>query len=208
MLFAAVSEIPHRRAAAARRSAGATTTSTASSSAAAGTDTRAEPPLVVDAIPCYNYYDIYPEDAGPVANVLLESEEELRAWRLVGAPVTAEVALRDGGCVVFLHENGAEYLKINNSDDEVYGRAAYVKREETARPMVLTEPTSVYAAACRVGENSSIAPSPSCGCWTDDESNVALPSTCHSDCTSYCSSSRMSRSQYRSGAATHLRLTN
>lgn len=84
------------------------------------------------ALPCENYYDIYPEDAGPTGAVVIQCHEEMQKWALVATPVSREEALQlNGGCIKYLTgdpKNPVEYYHFHNSSDCVFGRAAYLQR--------------------------------------------------------------------------------
>ncbi|KPA74404.1 hypothetical protein ABB37_09107 [Leptomonas pyrrhocoris] len=90
------------------------------------------------ALPCESYYDLFPEDAGPLGNVVMSCSEELQEWLLVARPVPAEEAESKGGCVklLSLHADPTEsppepqYFCITDPDDVVYGRAQYIPRCE------------------------------------------------------------------------------
>ncbi|KAK7201495.1 hypothetical protein NESM_000213000 [Novymonas esmeraldas] len=97
-----------------------------------------------EAIPCYNYYDIYPEDAGPMGNLVIDSAEDMEVWKLVATPVTAEpsmpfpaaagtvsstaAAVQEGGLIEYhAAESGSPvmYYTFSHDADVVYGRASY-----------------------------------------------------------------------------------
>lgn len=90
------------------------------------------------ALPCHNYYDVFPDEIGPFGNIVVTCAAELQKWLLVARPVTREQAEKDGGCITYTpattqHEASAsqgaaepQYYCITDSDDVVYGRAAYL----------------------------------------------------------------------------------
>lgn len=100
------------------------------------------------ALPCSYLYDYYPEEVGPTANVILTDASALPQWLLVARPVTAAEAEAKGGCLSVLSPTSPSapplYLCLTDSDDVVYGRAAYMAHpEETAgkQAATLTETT-------------------------------------------------------------------
>lgn len=84
------------------------------------------------ALPCPDYYDIYPEEAGPTGTVVIKCREEMQLWALVAAPVTKEEALQqEGGCIEYVTgdpKNPVQYFHFHNSPDSVFGRASYLQR--------------------------------------------------------------------------------
>jgi hypothetical protein len=95
------------------------------------------------ALPCTNYYDIYPEDAGPTGDVVIQCLEEMQMWALVATPVTKEEALQhEGGCIQYITgdpQNPVEYYHFHNSSDYVFGSATYLRRP--ARGSVVSTPS-------------------------------------------------------------------
>lgn len=95
------------------------------------------------ALPCDCLYDLYPEEIGPTGNAIITDAEAFEKWKLVGRPVSVEEAEEKGGCVTFVDESGALssetagpqplYLSLVDSDDEVFGRAAYISRDNSRR---------------------------------------------------------------------------
>lgn len=94
------------------------------------------------ALPCVNLYKKYPEKIRPMGNVVITDEAALQPWLLVSRRVSCEEAQKHGGCIVFtpsLSKEGhveagkvkPQYYRIN-TDDEVYGRAAYIPRPNKA----------------------------------------------------------------------------
>lgn len=84
------------------------------------------------ALACTNYYDIYPEDAGPTGTVVIQCHEEMQLWALVATPVSESEALQhDGGCIEYITgdpKNPVQYFHFQNSADSVFGRASYLQR--------------------------------------------------------------------------------
>lgn len=101
------------------------------------------PPSYPSALPCPYLYDAYPDEVGPTANVVLTNHADLPNWLLVARPVPAEEAEVTGGCLAVPHPaaaaaaahcaEGPLYLCLTDSDDTVYGRAAYIARPDEAK---------------------------------------------------------------------------
>lgn len=88
------------------------------------------PRRVPEAIPCPNYYDIYPEDIGPMGHVVIADGEEMDVWRLIASPISPEAALKKGGCIQYSDSScGAspQYYEFAHAAEEAYGSAAYEK---------------------------------------------------------------------------------
>lgn len=159
----------HRRAARAARQAVTTATAAASShssshsstpaptiaspvaSPASPTAAAADPAGHPYALPCYNYFEVYPEDIGPMGNVTVTDAEEAAQWLLVGRRVSQAEAEQHGGCVqVTLPNSGkTQFLCITDSDDAVYGRGTYLPRRVPASSRLparaLKEEPSVFS---------------------------------------------------------------
>lgn len=126
--------------------------------------------------PCYNYFELFPEEVGAVGNVQVSDPEEARLWELVGRPVSAAEAERDGGCVKVTLEGSSStlYYRIMDSDDVVYGRAAYLRLPTSTVTAldgcVLKEEPSVFTPCCNeagsVGDDSD-------DCWAHCSSCVS-----------------------------------
>ncbi|KPA74405.1 hypothetical protein ABB37_09108 [Leptomonas pyrrhocoris] len=85
------------------------------------------------ALPCTNYYGIYPEDAGPTGTVVIKCREEAQMWALVATPVSEEeeAVQLDGGCMAYVTgdpKHPVQYFHFRNSDDDVFGRSTYQQR--------------------------------------------------------------------------------
>lgn len=167
----------HRRAARTARQAAASAASQSSASPVASPRSHASPAsptaaATADAnghpyaLPCDNYFDVYPEDIGPMGNVTVTDADEVAQWLLIGRRVSPKEAAQAGGCVqVTLPATGkTEYLCITDSDDVVYGRAAYLPRRVPASRLpahALKEEPSVFSerndhnACTEEDENSS-----------------------------------------------------
>lgn len=74
-----------------------------------------------------------------IGNVVITVEEELRPWLLVTRPVSRKEAEKHGCCIIFKPLQAkksrdaqapatALYFCITDTDDMVYGRAAYIAR--------------------------------------------------------------------------------
>ncbi|KAK7201492.1 hypothetical protein NESM_000212700 [Novymonas esmeraldas] len=133
------------------------------------------------ALPCTNWFEVYPEDVGPMGNVILSDEEEIRMLLLVARPVSAEEAERTGGCLIVSVTASCpttlQYYCITDSDDEVYGRADYLPRHS----LLATDARSVFQCC----DDDSCC---SCGC-TDEgscDSNCCAPSTSDRDSCRCC----------------------
>lgn len=133
------------------------------------------------ALPCHNYFDVYPEEIGPYGNIVVHDEQELQAWLLVARPVTREHAEKEGGCIAYTPstaKNGkrndsgsdgnaaavwkeAQYYCITDADDVVYGRGVYLPHPPR-RYSLVAKRCSVDATPTSVG---------SCGC-SDSASTV------------------------------------
>lgn len=95
------------------------------------------------ALPCTNYYEIFPEDAGPTGTVVIHCREEMQLWALVATPVSREEALQlEGGCIQYITgdpKNPVQYFHFHHSSDCVFGRAAYL--QQPARGSVVSTPS-------------------------------------------------------------------
>lgn len=96
-----------------------------------------------EAIPCYNYYDIYPEDAGPMGSLVVDSAEDMETWKLVATPVAGNAVpgaegTGDGLACIQYHtgetEQPVQYYTFCHDADVVYGRAAYLSASLPASP--------------------------------------------------------------------------
>lgn len=132
----------------------------------------ARPPRYPSALPCTCLYDVYPEEIGPTANVVLSNTEEVRKWLLVARPVPAEEAEAQGGCLVIFPVDEGDaaplYYCLTDPDDVVYGRATYhcaqdEKVEQCAWETAVdaTETTTGFGMGCTdASENVSAFSSP------------------------------------------------
>lgn len=113
-----------------------TATSTTAAASQASTNSSVTSPVTAlpHAIPCYNYFELFPEEVGAIGNVEITNSEEARQWQLVGRRVSQAVAEAEGGCVRVTVEGIKTplYYNITASDDEVYGRAAYLPRSSSS----------------------------------------------------------------------------
>lgn len=98
------------------------------------------------ALPCHDYEKAFAGTNVPMGVVEMNDVSELEPWLLVARPVTRKEAEKKGGCIRFTPRvasasrrtsalstavAGTEkprYYCITDTDDEVYGRAAYVPR--------------------------------------------------------------------------------
>ncbi|KAL7698298.1 hypothetical protein NQL31_002811 [Lotmaria passim] len=83
-----------------------------------------------EAIPCHNYYEIFPEDAGPMGHVVIDDSDDMRVWRLTAQLISPEEALKQGGCLQYVadeHEQRPQYYIFARDASAVYGTAAYQK---------------------------------------------------------------------------------
>jgi hypothetical protein len=132
--------------------------------------------------PCYNYFEIFPEEVGAVGNVEVTDSEEAYQWQLVGRPVSSAVAEAEGGCVKVIVEGAAapQYYCIMDSDDVVYGRAAYLPRSTTiaavAVSRALKEEPSVFSECC----------SEACSAEDENEETSPCSSPCGSITSTHC----------------------
>jgi hypothetical protein len=93
-----------------------------------------------EALPCHKSDRVFSSDAEVWGNVLVKDEAELQRWVEFCRPTSREVAEAQGCCVIFQpsattspHATAVEpqYYCITATDDVVYGRAAYVARDES-----------------------------------------------------------------------------
>ncbi|KPA74398.1 hypothetical protein ABB37_09102 [Leptomonas pyrrhocoris] len=90
-----------------------------------------------------------PAKVGSLGNVVLTKPEELEPWLLVARPVGAKEAAKRGGCIVFAPPHTKKgksstkphYCCLTDTDDEVYGRAAYVSLAGKSEGTTWAEPT-------------------------------------------------------------------
>ena len=54
---------------------------------------------VATALPCDNFYDVFPEEIGPLGNVVVTDAAELQQWLLVARRVSRADAESQGGCI-------------------------------------------------------------------------------------------------------------
>lgn len=91
------------------------------------------------ALPCLDFYERFPNRVGAIGNVVITVEEELKPWLLVVRPVSRKEAEKHGSCIIFKPSQAkksrdaqapatALYFRITDTDDMVYGRAAYIAR--------------------------------------------------------------------------------
>lgn len=159
--------------AATRAESNATTLATAAATAASSSAA-----ALPHAIPCYNYFELFPEEVGATGNVEVRDSAEARMWQLVGRKVSPAVAEKEGGCVKVMLDDVAtpEYFNITASDDEVYGRASYLPH------------VSMSAPAKHVDDLWNFVETGCDACTTEcDESNAV--SACSSPCGSCASTS-------------------
>lgn len=159
----------------------ATSATAAASHASTNSSTTSPVTALPHAIPCHNYFELFPEEVGAVGNVEITNSEEVRQWQLVGRRVSQAVAEAEGGCVKVTVEGMKTplYYNITASDDEVYGRAAYLPRSSSS-PSVADmvkeeEPFAFLEHSCDA-------------CTTEGDESVET-SACNSPCGS-CASVR------------------
>lgn len=134
--------------------------------------------------PCYNYFDIFPEEVGAVGNVAVTDAEEAQLWQLVGRVVPAAQAEKEGGCVKVQLANMAApvYYCITDSDDVVYGRAAYVTvpAVATMKPAVVSQLLKNEPSVFSDGDSEA------CSAEEENESSSACCSPCISSASMRC----------------------
>lgn len=90
---------------------------------------------VATALPCDNFYDVFPEEIGPLGNVVVTDAAELQQWLLVARRVSRADAESQGGCIQYTppaESRGVtgsvatQFYCITDSDEEVYGRSRYL----------------------------------------------------------------------------------
>ncbi|KAL7698295.1 hypothetical protein NQL31_002808 [Lotmaria passim] len=100
------------------------------------------------ALPCHDYAKAFANMEVPMGLVQVTDEAEMEPWLLVARPVSRKEAERKGGCIRYLppadavkaassSSSSSLYVKpmyfcITDTDDEVYGRAAYLPRTGSA----------------------------------------------------------------------------
>ncbi|KPA74396.1 hypothetical protein ABB37_09101 [Leptomonas pyrrhocoris] len=164
----------HRASAPVEAAMPASATTTTGSTSSAATYPHADP--------CYNYFELFPEEVGAVGNVEVVDAEEAYLWKLVGRRVSQAAAEAEGGCVKVTLAGSEEaplYYSITDSDDEVYGRAAYLPRPAARVPCMLKEEPSVFTESC------------SCDACSEEDEN-----DCSSACSSPCADSMSLRCTY------------
>lgn len=100
-----------------------------------------------EALPCRHFARHIPHRTEALGNVHITDEAELCRWKLVARRVTREEADKHGGCIIFtptpsskgssLGVGEKEYYCITDTDDTVYGRAAYRTRATTATNVLI-----------------------------------------------------------------------
>lgn len=81
-------------------------------------------------MPCTNYFDLFPEDAGPMGHVVIDDSTEMQVWRLIASPISPKEALKKGGCIQYMGEScgsSPQYYEFAHAAEEVYGSASYEK---------------------------------------------------------------------------------
>lgn len=90
---------------------------------------------VATALPCDNFYDVFPEEIGPLGNVVVTDAAELQQWLLVARRVSRADAESQGGCIQYTppaesrgvtDSVATQFYRITDSDEEVYGRSRYL----------------------------------------------------------------------------------
>jgi hypothetical protein len=115
--------------------------------AARYTTTRDPSRRLPEALPCHDYAKAFANVAVPMGVVEMRDRAELQPWLLVARPVSRKEAEKNGGCIMFTPPCSTAkssssssssaaagkplYFRITDTDDEVYGRAAYLPRSGT-----------------------------------------------------------------------------
>lgn len=97
-----------------------------------------------NALSCLNFYDLYPERVGAMGSVVVTNFKDVEPWLLVARAVTKDEAEKRGGCIIYAPSltkarkgvtiaTDAQYYCITDSDDVVYGRAAYIPSYSSAQ---------------------------------------------------------------------------
>ncbi|KPA74406.1 hypothetical protein ABB37_09109 [Leptomonas pyrrhocoris] len=152
------------------RAASSTARSSTVTTAVLATPTTTAPRHLPAAIPCYNYYELFPEDAGPLGHVVIHDSEDMRVWRLVATPISAADAVAKGGCLQYVDDSGEvdpQYYEFAQDAEEIYGSASYQRM--LVPPLLPGSPvTSDYVAAMQFPTAKHVDVGTSYGALSDE----------------------------------------